>query len=318
MSAPASLGIVALCALALGMPAGTGDAETDAPEPLPAAAPDEVLLGEPLEVEIEPPAPLAEAGADARFALDLLGPLPDHVELVDAPRLVREEQAAIVRASLRAWRRGPLRLEGLALAAGGVEHALAPIETRVVLDLPPERAPRLAEPLDPIALPRPPVDPVPYVAGIAGFLAALGTALVLLTRPRVVPPPPPRPPHLVAIERLEAMRARPPRDDAQVEQLVVGASDVLRAYIEAAFLVRAPELTTEEFLVEAADRHDAVGRHAESLARFLQRCDLVKFAGHRPAPERALALLDEAVAFVEATRGETRGRADPAGAEAAP
>ena len=64
-------------------------------------------------------------------------------------------------------------------------------------------------------------------------------------------------------------------------------SDILRHYIEDRFGVRAPEQTTEEFLIKLSQAGSAdnilLGSHEALLADFLSQCDLVKFAKHEPS-----------------------------------
>ena len=77
---------------------------------------------------------------------------------------------------------------------------------------------------------------------------------------------------------------------------------VFRSYLERRYVIRAPELTTEEFLQEAARSHALDDEHRARLGEFLERCDRVKFAGWRPSAEESLATLGGARAFVEETR----------------
>lgn len=63
---------------------------------------------------------------------------------------------------------------------------------------------------------------------------------------------------------------------------------VVRRYIQRKYGIKAPHLTTEEFLREAGD----IVRNAESLRAFLTSSDLIKFAGVEASPEMA----DEATA----------------------
>ena len=62
---------------------------------------------------------------------------------------------------------------------------------------------------------------------------------------------------------------------------------VVRRYIERRHAVRAPNLTTEEFL-EAAKGNPAFSPEAVAeLKRFLESADMVKFAGVDATPEMA-------------------------------
>ena len=59
-------------------------------------------------------------------------------------------------------------------------------------------------------------------------------------------------------------------------------SDTVRVYIEEQFELRAPELTTEEFLHELKDNPVLGEEHNAALSEFLATCDLAKFAKHEP------------------------------------
>jgi hypothetical protein len=87
---------------------------------------------------------------------------------------------------------------------------------------------------------------------------------------------PPAPPWRSALDRLAAILHL--IDEGLVREFVREASDILRGYIEARFGLRAPKLSTEEFLYEAerSERLDADAR--ARLAEFLFGCDRVKFA----------------------------------------
>jgi hypothetical protein len=53
-------------------------------------------------------------------------------------------------------------------------------------------------------------------------------------------------------------------------------------YLEERFDFHAPERTTEEFLYELQATELLTRDQKESLAEFLKRCDLVKFAKYEP------------------------------------
>jgi hypothetical protein len=60
--------------------------------------------------------------------------------------------------------------------------------------------------------------------------------------------------------------------------------------LEECFRLRAPERTTEEFLNDLSRTTLLTDKQKNSLAEFLQECDLVKFAKFEP-PEDALRRL---------------------------
>ena len=74
---------------------------------------------------------------------------------------------------------------------------------------------------------------------------------------------------------------------------------VVRRYIERRYDVRAPNLTTEEFL-RAAQANAAFSPEAiAELKTFLESADMVKFAGVEATPEMADAATGKAKAYLE-------------------
>lgn len=105
-----------------------------------------------------------------------------------------------------------------------------------------------------------------------------------------------------AVARLAALEARGAPDPGAADAWFVELSAIVRRYLEGRYGVRAPELTTEEFLQEAQRAAGLTPRHRELLVAFLERCDRVKFAGYRPDADESLDTLRAARAFVEDTR----------------
>src|SRR5262245_1624863 len=104
-------------------------------------------------------------------------------------------------------------------------------------------------------------EPVPpnlrpwYLAG--GVLAALlGLALAwrwwLARRRRAVAAPPPRPAHEIAADALRTLRTRHLPELGEWKEFYSALSGIVRRYLEDRFHVRAPEMTTEEFLTTTA------------------------------------------------------------------
>lgn len=106
----------------------------------------------------------------------------------------------------------------------------------------------------------------------------------------------------VAIQRLSTLQSRgwPKQDEA--DPWYVELSDIVRRYIEDRYGVRAPELTTEEFLREARQQLRLQSGHRELLETFLSTCDRVKFAGYRPGESESRQALQAARQFVDDTR----------------
>lgn len=104
-----------------------------------------------------------------------------------------------------------------------------------------------------------------------------------------------------AVAQLRALEAHPP-DVTAADGWFVELSAVVRRYLEHRYEIRAPELTTEEFLLVATARPELTAEHRVLLTSFLERCDRVKFAGYRPDADESLATLKAARGFVEDTR----------------
>ncbi|MCS6913698.1 MAG: hypothetical protein RMK29_17245 [Myxococcales bacterium] len=108
--------------------------------------------------------------------------------------------------------------------------------------------------------------------------------------------------HEIALERLLRLERRGFPGAAEADAWYVELSDAVRRYIEDRYGVRAPELTTEEFLREAQHLPGMAASHREQLAVFLGTCDRVKFAAYHPAPEESRVALEQARTFVCETR----------------
>ena len=108
------------------------------------------------------------------------------------------------------------------------------------------------------------------------------------------------PPHVRAKQRLaEALRLI-----GDPNQFCTEVSQTLRLYLEERFTLRAPERTTEEFLVELQNSKHLTLDQKLSLGEFLQSCDLVKFARHEPTESNLRQLHDSALRLVDETQFE--------------
>jgi hypothetical protein len=105
-----------------------------------------------------------------------------------------------------------------------------------------------------------------------------------------------------AVAELERLEKQGAPDAESADEWFVELSSIVRRYLELRFEIRAPELTTEEFLQVATSRPELDDGHRTLLTQFLERCDRVKFAGYRPDAEESIATLKAARGFVEDTR----------------
>jgi hypothetical protein len=108
-----------------------------------------------------------------------------------------------------------------------------------------------------------------------------------------------------AVGKLRSLEARGAPAAEQADAWFVELSAIVRSYLERRYEIRAPELTTEEFLLVASRAPELTGAHRTQLSQFLERCDRVKFAGYRPDSGESIDTLAAARAFVEDTRLRT-------------
>lgn len=158
-----------------------------------------------------------------------------------------------------------------------------------------------------------PRDYRPLWWGLAALGGLCGAALLLyraLSGRGRSPAVPQRPAHEIALESLVRLRSARLLEAGRHGQFYVELTAIVRTYLERRFELRAPEMTTEEFL-QAAQRNPQIAQaHRASLAQFLNEADLVKFAKYVPALEDAERAYAAARQFVEATRvGEGDARA---------
>jgi hypothetical protein len=113
-----------------------------------------------------------------------------------------------------------------------------------------------------------------------------------------------RHPQLTLLQRtlrqLEATRSLMAAGDARA--FAVAVSDVVRAYVEERFNVRATQRTTAEFLRDCLSQvGSALQAHEQALGEFLKFCDLAKFARWSLNGQEMQGMLASAQHFVETT-----------------
>ena len=109
----------------------------------------------------------------------------------------------------------------------------------------------------------------------------------------------------IAARRLQQLLIRPLATEDAVELFFVELSSIVRQYLEDRFDMRAPELTTEEFLVSVSDSPDLSVAHQRLLREFLHYADLVKFARMVPGEEDIRQAIERARQFLDETRDDS-------------
>ncbi|HEY1717072.1 MAG TPA: hypothetical protein VGH42_02110 [Verrucomicrobiae bacterium] len=122
-----------------------------------------------------------------------------------------------------------------------------------------------------------------------------------------VPVEPPVPAHIRAKQKLQEALAL----ISQPKEFCVLVSDTIRSYLEERFDFCAPERTTEEFLRELSETDLLAREQKESLGKFLESCDLVKFAKYEPGENELRELHGAAVKLVEETEPIDSGTGVP-------
>jgi hypothetical protein len=161
-----------------------------------------------------------------------------------------------------------------------------------------------------------------YIGG-AIAAAALGGLLATAVRRRMRaraslrPPPPPRPPHDIALERLDRLGAAGFGDGIDHRPFYFLLSEVIREYLGARFGFDSLELTTAE-LMDELRRRAARELVMGEIEGWLSGCDLVKFAKVSPTATEARGALEMAIRIVESTRPRPEPQAVVSGPPDAP
>jgi hypothetical protein len=114
------------------------------------------------------------------------------------------------------------------------------------------------------------------------------------------------PAHEIAYERLRVLVAEDLVGAGRLKEFYERISDILRHYIEHRFNLRAPERTTEEFLIDLANTNVLNNSDKEDIGEFLKHCDLVKFAKYNPTTEEVQRTFDLVKGFIEKTKSDER------------
>ena len=134
----------------------------------------------------------------------------------------------------------------------------------------------------------------PYV--VAGIVAlACVVAIVAYVRSRRRAPTPTE----RAMSELALARELVERGDSHGFSIRV--SNTVRDYVESAFDVHAPRLTTEELLASLLAESSPVAPYRSELGAFLEQCDLAKYARWRLSQGDMTRMVDTAETFVRAT-----------------
>jgi hypothetical protein len=109
-------------------------------------------------------------------------------------------------------------------------------------------------------------------------------------------------PYEIAFEQLALLRDKGLVDKGMIKEFYSEVSNILRFYIEGRFALRAPELTTEEFMEQLRNSDKLTVEYKNLLQEFLQHCDMVKFAALAPSATDIVNTIESCERFVEETK----------------
>ncbi len=125
---------------------------------------------------------------------------------------------------------------------------------------------------------------------------------IVLRKKKLEQKAPSIPAHIIAYEALAALEKKDYIRKGQTQAYYTELSDIVRHYLENRFNLRAPEMTTEEFLVKLKDDSALSLEHKGLLREFLVNSDLVKFAKYLPAEQEANLSFSSARKLVDQTK----------------
>ena len=142
------------------------------------------------------------------------------------------------------------------------------------------------------------------LVGLALMGLVWGMLVFLRHKKKAVLPPPPRLVWEIAYEALEQLERSGLIPEGRIKEHYAVLSDIVRHYIEGRFAIRAPEMTTEEFMDKARYSTGLTDAQKAFLRDFLDASDMVKFAKFVPAFDQMKEALRLARRFVDETKME--------------
>ena len=134
------------------------------------------------------------------------------------------------------------------------------------------------------------------VIGIIFLLRYYFSKKPTLKKPEII-----KSPWEIALERLKGLLAKNLMANGKIKEFYSGLGDIVRHYIEDRYLLKAPEMTTPEFLEHIKRESPLKADHKVLLKDFLHCCDMVKFAKYGPTEKEIESSIDAAKKFIEET-----------------
>ncbi|MEA3306109.1 MAG: hypothetical protein U9R52_04770, partial [Candidatus Omnitrophota bacterium] len=111
-----------------------------------------------------------------------------------------------------------------------------------------------------------------------------------------------RPAHRLAYEALRELEKKNYIKQGKIKKYYIELSDIARHYLENRFNIKAPEMTTEEFLLKAKEAKELGSEHKNLLKGFLSHCDSVKFAKYGPSEKEISSSFESAKILIDQTK----------------
>ena len=264
----------------------------------------EITASDRIVLQLEATAPEGRPVVFPEFKENKLGEFQIAAARRSAPRLVNQGRVQIT----QTYELEPFLPGDYAIPAIEIKHAADALSTEEIAvkvssvlpaDVPDPDIKEIAPPFDLGGTP-------PWVyALIAGGVLALAAAAYYFWRRRKKKGEaaiPVIPPHELAFEDLDKLLAEDLIAKGEIKLFYLRLSNILRRYIEGRFGLDAPESTTEEFLEDLRAGTDFSSEQKSLLRRFLQHCDLVKFAKHQPTQDEVDLAVGSCRTFIEETK----------------
>lgn len=292
-----------LLALALGAPA---PAQPRAPAVSSNLEPAHIAVGDRTRLTIQ-----VEHAAAASVAWpepERLGPFEVLERRVDGPRVEGDRAVSRAELVLTAFELGDLAVPAVEIEVVGADGVAVMLETEpvpvTVASVGLDEGGDIRAIKGPLDIPLNVLTLLPWLVGTL-LLAGIGYWLWRRRErtPDSIPAPaePPRPAHETAYEAFRILEAERLPERGEIKAFHIRASDIVRAYVEGRFGVDALEMTTREVL-DGLRAHDVEEAILGDFRQLLERCDLVKFAKDRPAPERCREVIPSGRSLVDRTR----------------
>lgn len=144
-----------------------------------------------------------------------------------------------------------------------------------------------------------------YIALAALAIVAAALALFMFLKKKkesekIIAPPPPA--HETALRALKDLLGKDYINTGRVREYYFELSNIVRHYLEDRFNMKAPEMTTEEFLIHLKKTDKLTSDQKGLLREFLSHCDMVKFAKHLPVEREIESIYGSAKDLVEQTK----------------